>query len=484
MRFSKSRRNIIKKATTDARRIKMEAIADTRADLEKIKHDAEQEIFEQLNNLEIAKSDFSRKRETFFRDLERLGFREEQLTESEKANLQLQRELTKKISEVNNKMAGIANMSLDQIKSSIMDNVQLELAAEINLKKEAAKLEATKNAQDIATNILISAMEKSSIDLVTSSSITKVTIPNQEMKGKIIGKEGRNIRAFEQYGGVDLVIDDTPNSISISSFNPIRREIAARALEELIDDGRIQPVRIEEALIESEKKLNTIIEQTGNDAVNELEIYDLPEEIKFLVGKLKYRTSYNQNVLKHSMEVAKISAIIAAELKQDSYLALKAGLLHDIGKAVDYEQEGSHVALGVQILKKANLDKIIINAVESHHDDVKKESIIAEIISIADSLSAARPGARNNNVADFFVRMDEIEQLIKSFNGVKNAYVLRSGRQIRIIVDPELIDDAKLAEISQKITDAIAKNNKVPGEIVITIIREQRLTSKINSLVD
>ncbi|KAJ3618748.1 hypothetical protein Zmor_008760 [Zophobas morio] len=473
---------MLKKATADARRIKMEAIADTRVDLEKVKHDAEQEISEQLNNLEIAKSDFSRKRESFYRDLERLGFREEQLAESEKSNLQLQRELTMKISEVNNKMAGIANMSLDQIKSSIMENVQLELAAEINLKKEAAIIEANKKAQDVASNILISAMEKSAIDLVTSSSITKVAIPNQEMKGKIIGKEGRNIRAFEQYGGVDLLIDDTPDSIGISSFNPIRREIAARALEELIDDGRIQPVRIEEALIESEKKLNTIIEQTGNDAVKELEIYDLPDDVKFLVGKLKYRTSYNQNVLKHSMEVAKISAIIAAELKQDSYTALKAGLLHDIGKAVDYEQEGSHVALGVQILKKANMDKIIINAVESHHDDVKKESIIAEIISIADSLSAARPGARNNNVADFFVRMDEIEQLIKSFNGVKSAYVLRSGRQIRIIVDPELIDDVKLAEISQKITDAIAKNNKVPGEIVITIIREQRLTSKINSL--
>lgn len=286
MRFSKSRRSIIKKATSDARRIKMESIADTRADLTKTKHDIEQEITDQLNNLEIAKSDFSRKREIFFRDLERLGFREEQLTEAEKANLQLQRDLTNKISEVNKKMASMANMSLEKIRESVIENVKLELASEINLMEEAAKNEATKNAQEAASKILISAMEKTAVELVSTTSIKVVSIPNPEMKGKIIGKEGRNIRAFEQYGGVDLIIGDSPNSISVSSFNPIRREIAVRALEELMIDGRIQPARIEETLIEAEKKLNQVIEEKGNEAVRELEIFDLPDEVKFFVGKL------------------------------------------------------------------------------------------------------------------------------------------------------------------------------------------------------
>jgi ribonuclease Y len=324
-------------------------------------------------------------------------------------------------------------------------------------------------------------MQKYATQIVTTSTIARIPIPDDEMKGKIIGKEGRNIRAFEQYGGVDIIIDGAQNSISVSSFNPIRREIAIRALKSLMEDGRIQPVRIEEALIEEERKIDEIIEEAGDETIRELDVYDLNDDIKIMLGRLKFRTSYNQNVLQHSIEVAKISAAIAAELELDEGIALRCGLLHDIGKAVDYEQDGSHVVLGVKILKRANMNPIIINAVEAHHDDAKKETLYAEIVAIADAISAARPGARNNSVEDFFIRMDDIEQHLRNIDGVKKAFVLQSGRQIRVMVDPVAVNELEFVEVSRKVHEVLKAVAKIPGEIVITVIRESRLVSKLNN---
>jgi ribonuclease Y len=481
MRFSKSRKNLLQKVNDDARRIKMETLADTRAEIAKIKYDANREIEEQINELVIGKNELTRKKELFHKDLELIIAREQEVTEVEKVNLKLKRNLQKSISDYNEKLAEVTHVNLEEARTTLFQNMKIELNAELDRYIEGLKDRTKKRSQEVASKIIVSAMQKYATQIVTTSTIARIPIPDDEMKGKIIGKEGRNIRAFEQYGGVDIIIDGAQNSISVSSFNPIRREIAIRALKSLMEDGRIQPVRIEEALIEEERKIDEIIEEAGDETIRELDVYDLNDDIKIMLGRLKFRTSYNQNVLQHSIEVAKISAAIAAELELDEGIALRCGLLHDIGKAVDYEQEGSHVVLGVKILKRANMNPIIINAVEAHHDDAKKETLYAEIVAIADAISAARPGARNNSVEDFFIRMDDIEQHLRNIDGVKKAFVLQSGRQIRVMVDPVAVNELEFVEVSRKVHEVLKAVAKIPGEIVITVIRESRLVSKLNN---
>ncbi|SYV96065.1 Ribonuclease Y [Mycoplasma putrefaciens] len=352
----------------------------------------------------------------------------------------------------------------------MQDRCQVELGTIL----KNAEIEAHAKSKAIATQIMITAMERLKVDVVNQRTSNIVKLPNDDMKGRIIGKDGRNMKTFEQVGGVDIVIDETPNVITVSSFNPIRREIATRALENLISDGRIQPVKIEQELKKQEAEVDEIINESGIKTIEELKINDLDFELVKLIGKLRFRTSYGQNVLAHSIEVAKISGMIASELGLDANKAIRAGLLHDIGKALDFENQGSHVNLGAEIAKKYGEDEIIINAIESHHEDVEKTNEISAIVAIADTISASRPGARNNAIGEFVLRMHEIEKIGNQIPGVAKTYALQSGRQIRLIVDPVAVSDLELSLVLQQMTDAIKKQVVVPGEITITVIREKK----------
>jgi ribonuclease Y len=308
--------------------------------------------------------------------------------------------------------------------------------------------------------------------------VATVKIEEDELKGRIIGKEGRNIRAFEQYGGVDIIIDDTPNLVQVSSFNPIRREIAVRALKKLIEDKRIQPARIEQELIIQEQIMDDNILEIGHSVVDELKINDMAPELIYLIGKLKFRTSYSQNVLAHSIEVAKLSGEIANELNLDSNLAIRAGLLHDIGKAIDFEQGGNHVLLGTNVAMKYGENALVVNAIAAHHEDEPKTSIYAEIVAIADGISASRPGARNNLLEDFLKRMNEIERICNEVPGVVKTYALQSGRQIRVIVNPTDVSDYDLIKLTEALKEKIRTNVIIPGDVTLTVIRESRETLK------
>jgi len=343
-----------------------------------------------------------------------------------------------------------------------------------------AEYNAKIKAKEIANSIVAEAIERYASNFIVDKSISYVKLPNDEMKGRIIGKEGRNIKSFEQIAGVDIIIDDTPETIQISSFNPVRREIATRALEDLIKDGRIQPVRIEEILKFHEQEITENFKVDGQQVIDDLKIVDIHPELVSYLGRLKYRTSYGQNVLVHSFEVAKISGLIAAELGLDIQLAKRAGLLHDIGKAADYELEGSHVYNGVLLAKKYQENDIVINAIQSHHGDVAKDNIYSAIVSAADTLSAARPGARNNSLEAFITRIKEIEDLCTAIAGVDKAYAVQAGRQIRVIVDPKVINDYDAHVLAKNIKEKLEKFITIPGDIHITVIRELRATELIS----
>ena len=334
-------------------------------------------------------------------------------------------------------------------------------------------------AKQQAVDIIIQALERYATDVVNEKTTTVIEIPSEDMKGRIIGKEGRNIRAFEKYAGVDLIVDETPGIVTVSCFDPIRREIAFQALQKLLIDGRIQPVRIEDVLLETKAMIDDIIIQTGSEVVKELNIFDINNRLVKLIGRLKYRTSFNQNVLAHSIEVAKLAGTIAAELGLETSIAVRSGLLHDIGKALDFEREGSHVTLGVEIANDNNESEAVVNAIAAHHGDAKPTSPYSFIVMIADTLSAARPGARSDTLANFLERMRELEDLCKSVDGVNNAYVFKSGRQIQVMVDPQKVDDNRSNAIAAEISDSIKSNKKIPGDITVTVIREYKTKQKI-----
>ncbi|WP_026389710.1 ribonuclease Y [[Acholeplasma] multilocale] len=379
-----------------------------------------------------------------------------------------------KTSEIISTLENISGFSKTEAKDLLLKKVEEKVSKELSSYVKNAELVAHAEAKAKSNMIIIGAMEKYVTDVVNEKTSNIVKLPNDEMKGRVIGKEGRNIKAFEQYGGVDIVVDETPGIVTVSSFNPIRREIATKTLEKLVVDGRIQPVKIESELLKQEQEIENIIIETGYTTIRELNIKDMDINLVKLIGKLKYRTSYGQSVLHHSIEVAKLAGTIAAELGLDTKQAIRAGLLHDIGKAVDFEEEGSHVILGAEAAKKYGESEVVINTIESHHEDAPKNSEIAVIVSIADSISASRPGARNNTISDFISRMKEVEKIGNAIPGVKTTYALQSGRQIRVIVDPLEVSDEELYTIVEKMKEGIQQAVVIPGEITITVIREKR----------
>jgi len=368
----------------------------------------------------------------------------------------------------------ISGFSKEKAKAQIMSRVETEISKEvaeyIREEMSKAKLEANEKAKQL----IISSMERYADDVVGLQTVSTIDLPNDEMKGRLIGREGRNIRTIESITGVDLIIDDTPEAIVISSFDPLRREIAKITLETLIKDGRIHPARIEEVYDKTVKDINNKITELGNKTMNDLGLTKIDPELLNLIGKLNYRTSYGQNALKHSIEVANLAGLMAAELGENISLAKRAGLLHDIGKAIDFEVEGSHVELGYDFAKKYHENAVVLDAIASHHGDAEAKSVIAVLVQVADTLSAARPGARNDSLENYIKRLEQLESIGNSYEGVEKTYAMQAGREVRVMVKPDMIDDAASYKIARDMKDQIEKEMQYPGTIKITVIRETR----------
>lgn len=395
---------------------------------------------------------------------------EKKIADNEKKS----QELSEKIDGIIAELEKVSGMSVKEAHDEIMARVENKMSAEIAAYIKNKEDEAEETAEAKAKDLLSLACDKYAQEVTTERSVAVIALPTDELKGRIIGREGRNIRVLEATLGVDLVIDDTPEVITISCFDPIRREVAKRTLEALVKDGRIQPGRIEEMAAKFRNDVNNDCTRAGLDAANRLGLAHINRELLSVLGRLKYRTSYGQNVLQHSIETAYLTGIMAAELGLDQNLARRAGLLHDIGKAVDFEQEGSHVQLGAQLARKYNEPEVVVNSIESHHGDVPATSVIAHLVMAADTLSAARPGARSESLENYTKRIQKLEEIAKKYDGVSQAYAVQAGREIRVMVIPEKISDADAIKLAQDIREEIESTMTYPGQIKISVIREYR----------
>lgn len=477
--------NIIEKAKKDAEKAKRDALLEAKEESYKLKLETDKEIKEKKQDLKENEERLIKREDGIAKRDELLQNREQMLDEKENGIIQKQKDIQKLEEKVENiikeqidKLEKISGFSKKKAKEEIMKQVELSMSAEISAyikEKEAeAKLEVDKKAK----NLLAESMQKYASDVTNEQTVSVVTLPNDDMKGRIIGREGRNIRTIEAVTGVDLIIDDTPEAIVLSSFDPLRREIARQTIETLIKDGRIHPARIEELYDKVCKEMNVKIREYGEEAMFELGITKLDPELVTIVGKLNFRTSYGQNALQHSKEVAHLAGIMAAELGENVALAKRAGLLHDIGKAIDFEVEGSHVEIGADLAKKYGEDEVAINAIESHHGDKEATNVISVLVAIADSLSAARPGARNDSLENYVKRLEQLESIAKDFDGVEKAYAMQAGRELRVIVEPSKIDDLGSYKTARDIKTRIENEMQYPGTVKVTVIRETRATEE------
>jgi ribonuclease Y len=469
-----SSKNIIENAKKEAYSLKKEALLQAKEEAYKIKRDTDIEIKEKRNEVQGLENNLIKKSNSLVQKIETLEKKERSLNYKEQElenNLQKVKNLYQ---EQKNELIKISKMSIDEAKEELLKNLEKELTHEtgkmIKEIEDQAKTEADKKSR----NIISLAIQRYSADHAIETTTSFVPLPNEDMKGRIIGREGRNIRTFEMLTGVDLIVDDTPEAVIISGFDPIRREIARIALEKLIVDGRIQPARIEEIIEKSKIIVNNKIQEEGEQVVFDTNIKNITTKLTNLLGKLKYRTSYGQNVLQHSKEVAYLSEIMAAELGVNSQLAKRAGLLHDIGKAVDHEIEGPHAIIGSEIAKKNGESYEVINAIAAHHGDVEPKTIEAVLVQSADAISASRPGARREMLETYIKRLEKLEEIANSFEGVEKAFAIQAGREIRIIVNPEEIDDYVAKKMSRDISKKVEKNIDYPGQIKVIVIRETR----------
>lgn len=472
---------IVEEATAKADNIVKEAILDAKTQAYEYKLEAEKEIKEQ--RLEVTKFEnklLQREQNIDRRDIALQGKEdvlddkakqlEKRSEELGKLEAQLKEQIDAKIVELEK----IAAMSANEAKEELFKQVEQKMATEVTAYIKEKEDEAKSKASLYAKDIIAAAINRYSQEETIERTVNVVALPSEEMKGRIIGREGRNIKAIENATGVELIIDDTPEAITISCFDPVRREIARLSLETLIRDGRIQPGRIEEVVQKTKNELNEVIQKTGEDAIFELGLSRVNKEIIMMLGKLKYRTSYGQNALQHSLEVAHFAGMMAAELGLNQQLARRAGLLHDLGKAVDHEIEGSHVELGAKFAKKYGENATVVNAIESHHGDVEATSVISILVAAADTLSAARPGSRSETIENYIQRLEKLEEISKSFDGVDKVFAIQAGREVRVIVKPDKVDDLASHKLAREIKNKIETELTYPGHIKVTVIREVR----------
>ena len=469
-------REIIDEAVKTAETKKREAMLEAKEESIRVKNDLDKEVKERRAEIGRSERRIVQKEENLDKKLEAIekreaGFaaKEEEINRQKSQVAKLNEERVKELERI----SGLTSeQAKDYLLKTVEEDVKIDTAKLIKEMEHKAKEEADKKAKEY----VVTAIQKCAADHVAETTISVVQLPNDEMKGRIIGREGRNIRTLETLTGVDLIIDDTPEAVILSGFDPIRREVARIALEKLIVDGRIHPARIEEMVEKAQKEVETMIREEGEAATLEVGVHGIHPELVRLLGRMKFRTSYGQNALKHSIEVAQLSGLLAAEIGVDVRTAKRAGLLHDIGKSVDHDMEGSHIQIGVDLCRKYKESPIIINAVEAHHGDVEPESLIACIIQAADTISAARPGARRETLETYSNRLKQLEDISNGFKGVEKSFAIQAGREIRIMVVPEQISDADMVLLARDISKQIEAELEYPGQIKVNVIRESRVT--------
>lgn len=469
-----SAKKIIEDAENKAESIKRESLIEAKEEILKLKNEAEKEQRERRNELQRSERRLIQKEESLDRKLDSIERKEEAISKKQSEINQLHEKINELYSQQLAELERISALTTDEAKELLLNKVKDEIRHDAAIMIKEIESQAKEEAQKRAKEIISCAIQKCAADQVTETTVSVVALPNDEMKGRIIGREGRNIRALETLTGIDLIIDDTPEAVILSGFDPIRRQVAKIALEKLILDGRIHPARIEEMVEKAKKEVDNIIRDEGEKATFDTDIHGLHSDLVKYLGKLFFRTSYGQNVLHHSIEVAHLAGAMAAELGVDIKLTKRAGLLHDIGKSVDQDIEGPHALVGAELAKKYGESAEVVNAIASHHNDIEPQTIEAILVQAADAISAARPGARRETLEAYIKRLEKLEEIANSFAGVEKSYAIQAGREIRIMVKPEAVDDLGVIEMARGISKKIEDELEYPGQIKVNVIRETR----------
>ena len=467
-------KSLLEDAKKQAEAKRREAVLEAKDEVYRLRMEFDRDVKERRNEVQRLERRVTQKDESLDKKMEQLERKEEQLSRKDTDLQKLKERAEELVQKQQAELERVSGLSNEEARTILLANIEREIRHEAAVMIKEVEAQAREEADRRAREIITLAIQRCAADHVAETTVSVVALPNDEMKGRIIGREGRNIRALETLTGVDLIIDDTPEAVILSGFDPVRREVARIALERLIVDGRIHPARIEEMVEKAQKEVEQRIREEGEKAVFETGIHNLNPELIKLLGRLRYRTSYGQNVLKHSLEVAHLSGLMAAELGLDIHLAKRAGLLHDIGKAIDHEVEGPHVSIGAEIAKKYRENATIVNAIAAHHGDIEAQSVEAVLVAAADAISAARPGARRESLENYIKRLQKLEEISSSFEGVDKVYAIQAGREVRVIVRPDKIDDLSALRMARDITKRIENELEYPGQIKVTVIRETR----------
>lgn len=469
-------KEIVEKANRDSETVKKEKLLEAKEEIHRLRTEGERENKERRNEVQKYEKRVLQKEETLDRKMQSLEQKEVNLTRKVEDVKKKEVEVDQIREQQVQKLESISGFTTEEAKEIILSNAERDVRREMSLMIKEKEYKAKEEAEKRAREIIGYAIQKCSADHVAETTVSVVNLPNDEMKGRIIGREGRNIRALETLTGIDLIIDDTPEAVILSGFDPLRREVARIALENLISDGRIHPARIEEMVEKGKKEVQSIIKEAGEQAMFDTGVHGLHPELVKLLGRLKYRTSYGQNVLKHSIEVSILAGIMAEEIGADPKLAKRAGLVHDIGKAVDHEIEGTHIEIGMDLLKKYKESKEVIHAMSTHHGDYEPQTVEAVLVTAADAVSAARPGARRETLESYIKRLEKLEEITNSYEGVEKSFAIQAGREVRIMVKPEEVSDEEMHLLARDMTKRIEEDLDYPGQIKVSIIRETRAT--------